>query len=206
MLQQLTLYRVRRQSGITLIESLVAIVVMVFGILGILGMQLRTLTDTQTGVRRAQAIRLIEDLAERLQSQPDALNNLAAYTGTPASPVDCNTNACDPAAFAESDIQKWRATVANTLPGGNAQVFVPKGGSRQLAVMIGWRQTRYNQEGKNLTAAESAELNSAFVIEAEATGGTIACPIGLICHLQYIQPVQRCTPWAQGGGSLYCPN
>ena len=49
------------QRGISLIESLVAIVVMALGILGILGVQMRTLADTQTGVRRAHAIRLIED-------------------------------------------------------------------------------------------------------------------------------------------------
>lgn len=53
----------RRQRGISLIESLVAIVVMALGILGILGVQMRTLTDTSTTVRRAQAIRLIEDLS-----------------------------------------------------------------------------------------------------------------------------------------------
>ena len=40
-----------RQHGITLIESLVAIVVAALGILGILGVQMRTLTDTQTTVR-----------------------------------------------------------------------------------------------------------------------------------------------------------
>ena len=55
------------QRGISLIESLVAIVVMALGILGILGVQMRTLADTQSGVRRAQAIRLIEDLSERTQ-------------------------------------------------------------------------------------------------------------------------------------------
>ena len=44
------------QRGVSLIESLVAIVVTALGILGILGVQMRTLADTQTGVRRAQAI------------------------------------------------------------------------------------------------------------------------------------------------------
>src|SRR2546429_3388547 len=34
------------------------------------GTQMRTLTDTQTTVRRAQAIRLIEDLGERMKVNP----------------------------------------------------------------------------------------------------------------------------------------
>ena len=68
-----------RQRGITLIESLIAILIAAVGILGILGVQMRTLTDTQTTVRRAQAVRLIEDLGERMKVQPNALVNLNAY-------------------------------------------------------------------------------------------------------------------------------
>src|SRR5690606_32281252 len=76
-----------RQRGITLIESLVAILVTALGILGILGVQMRTLTDTQTTVRRAQAIRLIEDLGERLKVNPNALMVLGSYqSGWTANP------------------------------------------------------------------------------------------------------------------------
>ena len=45
--ENVTHLRSRIQRGITLIESLVAIAVMALGILGILGVQMRTLTDTQ---------------------------------------------------------------------------------------------------------------------------------------------------------------
>ena len=69
----------RRQRGITLIESLVAIVVAALGILGIVGVQMRTLADTSTSLRRAQAIRLIEDLGERMRTNPSALANLNTY-------------------------------------------------------------------------------------------------------------------------------
>ena len=82
----------RRQGGITLVESLVAIVVAALGILGILGTQMRTLTDTQTTLRRAQAIRLIEDLSERMRVNPNALASLDAYVSdfsSRPSPGDC---------------------------------------------------------------------------------------------------------------------
>ena len=48
---------------------------MALGILGVVGVQMRTLTDTSTTVRRAQAsIRLIEDLEERMRvAAPNAL-------------------------------------------------------------------------------------------------------------------------------------
>ena len=144
----------RRQRGITLIESLIALMVAVLGVLGILGVQMRTLTDTQAGVRRAQAIRLTEDLAERLQNNPDALGNLAAYTGVPTSSNDCKSTACAPADLATYDIKQWRTFVAEALPGGQATVFIPKGGLRQLGVLIGWRENRFSQTGQAFSAAD----------------------------------------------------
>lgn len=189
----------KRQRGISLIESLVAIVVMVLGVMGILGVQMRTLTDTQAGVRRAQAIRLTEDLAERLQNNPDALNNLAAYTAEPSSSNNCQSASCAPGDLATYDIKQWRDNVSEALPGGQAVVFIPKGGPRQLGVLIGWRENRH------YPIADLAALNAPLAVAGINSVGDapVNCPAGLICHLQYIQPTQRCTPW---GGTLYCPN
>jgi type IV pilus assembly protein PilV len=79
--------QIGKQRGITLLESLIAIVVAALGILGILGVQMRTLTDTQTSMRRAQAIRLIEDLSERMKVNPNALSGINTYvTGWTATP------------------------------------------------------------------------------------------------------------------------
>lgn len=195
------------QRGISLIESLVAIVVMALGILGILGVQMRTLSDTQNGVRRAQAVRLIEDLGERLQANPDALNNLTTYTTSPASPTNCATSECSASALAEFDISRWRTNVSNSLPSAQAIVFIPQGGARQLGVLIGWRESQYNQDGKTLSTSDAAAMKSPFATAiTKADGTTASCPDGLICHLQYLQPVQRCTPWSLGGSTLYCPN
>ena len=195
------------QRGITLIESLVALVITAVALFGLLGVQMRTLVDTQAGVRRAQAIRLIEDLGERMQNNPNALGNLSAYTTTPTTTVDCGTTACTPAELATYDIKQWRDNVAANLPGGNVQVFVPKGGSRQLGVLIGWREGEYNIDGKARTASETEQLQSVFTVTGTDSADTeIKCPDGLLCHLQYLQPTQRCTPWSIGTGALYCPN
>lgn len=80
--------RARRQQGLTLLESLVAIVVLALGVLGMLGVQMRTLAETQTGVRRAQAVRLIEDLSERIKSNPRGWTSwkTTSPTGTPPLP------------------------------------------------------------------------------------------------------------------------
>ncbi|RYH50944.1 MAG: type IV pilus modification protein PilV, partial [Alcaligenaceae bacterium] len=118
---------VSRQHGITLIESLVAIIVMALGIMGIVGVQMRTLADTSTTVRRAQAIRLIEDLSERIRVNPNGLANLASYvsvfSAAPA-PGSCSSG-CDHATLASYDIASWKKSVRDALPLGQAEVFIP---------------------------------------------------------------------------------
>ena len=67
------------QQGITLLESLIAIIVIALGVLGILGIQMRTLNNTQNSLYRTQAIRLIDDLSERIAANPNALLNIEIY-------------------------------------------------------------------------------------------------------------------------------
>lgn len=177
--------RARRERGITLLESLVSILILAVAVLGMLGVQLRTLAETQTGVRRSQAVRLIEDFAERFRSNPAAFANLASYvSGWANVPTgsDCVTAVCTPAQLARWDVQQWKQSIANILPGAQASIFLlpgegtNPGNRRQLGIMIGWR---VNER----TAA--AGYLAPFDV---STGSPETCPAGLICHLVYVQP------------------
>ena len=205
------------QRGISLIESMVAIVVMALGILGIVGVQLRTLSDTQTGVRRAQAIHLIEDLSERIKVNPNALLNIGGYAmawGTnPTGAPDCKAIACTTAQIIQYDLQEWKRLVNNTLaPQANtaaaataltdASIFIPAdetvaSNRRQLGVMIRWR------ENERSTTADYRDP-----VSTAATGGAgVTCDVGWTCHLQYIQVSTRCSPpnLSSGTAMTYCP-
>jgi len=204
----------RRQSGITLMESLVAIVVAALGVLGILGSQLRTLADTQTSVHRAQAIRLIEDLSERMRANPNA--RLAC----PGSGPSCNINdlywvindwklplptggggcsaasPCNPRQLARYDMQQWRQSVANMLPQGDAKTRVfnesTMGADRQaqLMVLVAWRENE--KEG---TKADAINY---------IAGTSEICPKDKTCHVQYISIATRCHSNTMDG-KLICP-
>lgn len=182
----------RRQAGMTLLESLAALVVLAVAVLGMLGVQLRTLAETQTGVRRGQAVRLIEDFAERIKNNPGGFaqlpNYVADWTTTPAA-SSCVTTACDAASLAAWDIRSWKQSVAETLPMGQAYVFestdeTTVGLKRQLGVMVGWRANE--RDTSDLTPANAAAYLDPFKLTGAATA--VACPAGLICHLVYVQP------------------
>ena len=213
----LKMHIVPSQRGISLIESMVAIVVMALGILGIVGVQLRTLSDTQTGVRRAQAIHLIEDLSERIKVNPNALLNIGGYAmawGTnPTGAPDCKATACTTAQIIQYDLQEWKRLVNNTLaPQANtaaaataltdATIFIPAdetvaSNRRQLGVMVRWR------ENERSTTADYRDP-----VGTAATGGAgVTCDVGWTCHLQYIQVSTRCSPpnLSSGTAMTYCP-
>ena len=206
-----------RQRGITLIESLVAIFVTALGILGILGVQMRTLADTQTSVRRAQAVRLIEDLGERLKVHPNSLMVLSSYQSgwsptlpTPPAGTDCAAVACNAADLAAYDVAEWKRAVQRSLPAGDANIFIPPGENatlnnrRQLGVMISWREN----ERADLTAADRLDTDATQVRANDGTlsagagaGPANACPANRSCQLQYIPVAARCAPDLRAGAS-----
>ena len=200
--------RLQPQRGITVLESLVAIVVMALGILGILGVQMRTLSDTQTGVRRAQAIRLIEDMGERMKANPSALANLSSYVSNfAASPtVPSCASGCTAANLATYDVAVWKRTVRESLPLGKASIFVAPGEAdgnrRQLGVIVAWREN----ERDGMSTTDKAAINATLTAGAGTDTATNACPADHTCHLQYIIAPSRCAPYSPGGvTTYYCP-
>jgi type IV pilus assembly protein PilV len=203
-----------RQRGITLIESMVALVIAALGILGILGVQMRTLSDTSTTVRRAQAIRLIEDLSERMRVNPNAMANLGNYVSNFANNPTVGTCAsgCDHTTLAAYDLATWKQSVRNSLPLGQAEIFIPPAEAgvaaaqrRQLGIMIAWRENE-----RDTTAAYKDDIDATKVRDNSGNltnGAALACPANSICHLQYIPVPARCAPYAPGGNApmYYCP-
>lgn len=210
-----------RQRGISLLESMIAIVLVALGVLGILGVQLRTLADTQTAVRRAQAIRLIEDLSERLKANPAALapSVLSRYEvdwGDVTGAVPDCSSGCGPGDMARADVVQWKQTVASTMPLGNSRVFIVTDTSSsstntraQLGVMVSWRENERERDSDS--AAETAAYKTPFAISGIGTGvgsTTVSCPENRICHLQYLQPTLRCLPYSAAASSspvVTCP-
>ncbi len=206
----------KHQRGITLIESLASIVIAALGILGILGVQMRTLTDTQTTVRRAQAIRLIEDMSERMKVSPNALLNIHDYTsgyaekGSGLSAADCTITACPPAEQAKYDLKQWKTTVEAVLPGGQASIFLAPGETtdpnrRLLGVMIAWRENERDTAAAYKDAIDASKLPAADGKFTAGTDEANVCPADKTCHLQYIPVAARCAPYNDGATkALYC--
>jgi type IV pilus assembly protein PilV len=110
----------RRQRGISIVEVLVALVVISVGMLGIASLYLSSLQASRSAKLRSQAVSLVASIADRIRANRDAA---AAYDsskyGTPAT-QGCDTKNCSAAALAQDDLARWTADLKSTMPGGTA--------------------------------------------------------------------------------------
>jgi type IV pilus assembly protein PilV len=132
------------QRGFSLIEVLVALVVLSIGMLGIAALYVDSLRSGRTAIHRTQAVILVSDMAERIRANPDAG---IAYAG-PAADNNCTddvaaANDCTAAQMAADDLQIWQQTVAGLLPNGQSQVqFVAGAGGvpATYTITVTWNE------------------------------------------------------------------
>ncbi len=105
-----------RSAGFTLIESLVALLVLSIGLLGVAAMQLASLQANNGAFQRTQATFLAQDIADRMRAnRAAALTNAYNFALGTAVPVA-------PATVAANDIVAWKTRLAATLPQGASVV------------------------------------------------------------------------------------
>lgn len=124
----------RVSAGFSLVEVLVALVVLSIGLLGVAGLQTRGVRDNHGAYLRTQATLGAKDLVDRMRAnRPAALagDYDLAFGGSVASG----------STLAAKDLSQWQAALAQ-LPGpGQGQVVVDKG-NRRVMVDVSWDDSR----------------------------------------------------------------
>jgi type IV pilus assembly protein PilV len=108
------------QRGMTMVESLVALVVLSVGLLGIASLYVSTLKAERSAQLRTQAVALVTDMTDRIRanaSARDAYDLKVKYDGKPSLRNCVTVKNCSNAQLAEDDLARWLTTVRATLPG-----------------------------------------------------------------------------------------
>jgi type IV pilus assembly protein PilV len=149
----------RHQAGFTLIESLIALLVISVGLLSVAGLQLLSKRSNYDAAQRTTAAHLAYDLLERMRNNPAGLINyipagtLGGDVLGDAPAVMCTDAdvSCDPEDLAAFDLWQWEElldgaleTVGGEAAGGlvnpTACITGPGfGGSGVYTVAIAWR-------------------------------------------------------------------
>lgn len=174
------------QRGVSLIESLVALLILALGVLGLAGLQAGALAQTRHANARAAAVQMASDLLERMQMNPAVGRAPAGSSAASLYEIgwgkrseqapDCSNRACNATELAEHDLSRWKGSWQTLLPGADARVFLSKTDPRQIGVMLGWKD------------AGTTPFTQSTLAVAQGDDSNAQCPPGLTCHLVYVRP------------------
>jgi type IV pilus assembly protein PilV len=123
---RLRFQRLAAETGFSLIESLVTLIILSIGVISLMALQLRTLADSRTASMRNVATVLAGNLADQIRSNEMALNAgvyktppVAAATATCYSAAGCTTTQ-----MALTSFKNWLDDAAGALPEGTGTVCV----------------------------------------------------------------------------------
>lgn len=177
----------KKASGFSLIEVLISVVVLSFGLLGMVGLQAAALQGNRDARLQSTAVSLARELAEMMRGNKDvALLATNPYTGdfnsnplAAASPSYClnvgslPTACASSTAIANAQMTEWLARVSSELPSPRVEVCVdsapystngkPKwgcvasGAGATTVIKIGWTRASTDRTLTGTAALERAD-------------------------------------------------
>ena len=110
-----------RQSGVSLLEVLIAILILSFGLLGMLGLIINSLKLTSSSNYRTIAAQQAYSMADTLRSNVLLLAKFQNPTGA-AKPTCLTTAGCTKEEMYVTEVAMWSARLAAMLPAGSGAV------------------------------------------------------------------------------------
>lgn len=141
----------RSVHGFTLLEVLIAVLVLALGLLGLAALQSTGLRSNHSAYMRSQATVLAYDIIDRMRSNKAAADtgsyDLALAASPPPSPPDCINNPCSTAQLATYDLNSWIQRLSTALPLGDGQVARAAG---VVTVTVAWDDNRSGAANQQL--------------------------------------------------------
>ena len=97
-------------GGASLIEVLVALLVVATGALGLVGLQVVSAQNNRLALQRSLATVFASDMLERIRANPQAGYG-AVGEGPPGAFEDCLGKSCTPAEIAAFDVAVWKCSL-----------------------------------------------------------------------------------------------
>ncbi len=135
---------INTSKGFTIVEVLVAMVILSIGVLGLGVLQLTSLQNTQGGQMKAQASILAYDIIDSMRVNIASVTagnyGIAIDSETPATTNCYGADAdCTAAQMATSDLNHWRTSLDSVLPSGTGGITTTDiGGSTLATITITW--------------------------------------------------------------------
>jgi type IV pilus assembly protein PilV len=158
--------------GVTLIEALIAIIILSMAALGYAALQVRGLSSNASAMWRSKAVLLAGEAADRLRANAPGVtaghyNDRVTLTEIcPSPPVCVSGTTCTAAQMAQDDFIQWRCKLQAALPGGGGVICLDStpddgnlanpacdGSGTALAIKVFWSEAASSpRSGSDLDA------------------------------------------------------
>ena len=158
-----TTVRFSRSRGFSLLEVLIALIILSVGLLGLAALQAEGLRGSSSALRRIQAVTFVSDIADRMRANRtgiasyavtlagNGVDNGCADTMSGTTPVAAST--CNTTQMAQHDVFIWKSemTAMNGEFSGSI-VRVGLAGSLEYTIRVQWRDRTTNATGGTIEA------------------------------------------------------
>jgi type IV pilus assembly protein PilV len=153
-----------RSRGFSLVEALVALIVLSVGMLGIAALYVESLRSGRTALARTQAVTLVADMGDRIRANRLGGASYEAKVDRTNTNAECAAGGkgCSSAQLAIHDKAVWIGSIEDALPGAVGTIVRnPATTPATYTITVTWKETGRKEDG-------SATEDSVYVLRVQA--------------------------------------
>ena len=157
------LIKKQSQRGVTLVEAMIALLVISIGLLGIASLQLTAMNQNTSALNHSQAVWIAYNMSDRIRANISEFQNYNGIDTDNGYAQDCVNNPCSTLDMVTADAADWTNMVQN-LPGGRGMVNLNAG---VLTVSVMWDDDGSGANGTGCNPANNNDLTCYRVAVAQ---------------------------------------
>jgi type IV pilus assembly protein PilV len=158
-----------KQQGFTLLEVLIALLVLSIGLLGLAALQTIGLRSNEMASMRTTSTMLTYDISDRMRANPQGTidGDYIIDSGVVTETVtDCTSTDCTTAQMATFDLSQWKTALAQ-LPGGQGEITQTAGPPLVNTIIVRWDENRTGASGLDCPPQDKNDLRCFRLVLSE---------------------------------------
>ncbi len=156
----------RSQRGMTLVEAMIALLVISVGLLGIASLQLTAMNQNTSSLNHSQAVWYAYNMSDRIRANMPEYDNYDGIDTDNSYSQNCNSSRCSAAQLRVADAEEW-ANMIGSLPGGRGMI---DNGNDGLEITVMWDDDGTGATGTGCDPTNANDLTCYTLVVAEQPG------------------------------------